>query len=172
MLRSLLRSTWFSFIVGGLLGLASGAGAMLIAFPFLFPPAVAADAPPQVIATATARPIALTFDRNAPGRDPAHWANGNGRIVQTEQGWVLRFEADFEAGPGPNFWIYFNTRGTGEEKDFLADAGRVKVTPVKSFKGAQNYALPANVDPTRFHTVTIWCETFGVYIGSATLRPA
>lgn len=166
------RSRLFSFIAGGLVGMAVGAGAMLIAFPFLFPPPISADAPVQSIASADARRLALTFDQDAPGRDPAHWANGNGQVVKTDQGWVLRFEGDFEASPGPNYWIYLNTRGTGEEKDFLADGGRIKITPIKSFKGAQNYLLPADLDPARFHTVTIWCETFGAYIGSAALRPA
>jgi hypothetical protein len=166
----MLRSRLVTFVLGAVLGAGGGAAAMLIAFPFLFPPPVAADAPPQPLAGAQAQRIALTFDQNAPGRDPAHWANGTGQIVRTGQGWVLRFEGDFEAGPGPNFWIYLNTRGTGEEKDFLADTGRVKITPIKSFKGAQNFVLPANIDPTRFHTVTIWCESFGVYIGSAALR--
>lgn len=46
------------------------------------------------------------------------------------------------------------------------------MAPLRAFRGAQNYALPAGTDLPRVHTVTIWCETFGVYIGSAAIRQA
>ena len=114
----------------------------------------------------------IAFDREAPGRDAVHWANGNGTIVAIDGGHALRLEADFETGPGPNYWIYLNTRAVGEEKDFVADAGRVRLAKLRAFKGAQNYVLPAGLEATGFHTVTIWCETFGAYIGSAVLERA
>jgi hypothetical protein len=163
----MLRSKFVVFVLGGVLGAGAGAAAMLIAFPFLFPPPVAADAPPQ--AAGAAQPARFMFDEKAPGRDPVHWANGSGALIRTAQGWVLRFEPDFEAGPGPNYWIYLNTRTVGEEKDFNADAGRVKIAPIRSFRGAQNFMLPEGLDPSKFHTVTVWCESFGAYIGSAAL---
>ena len=162
-------SRWVSFVTGGLLGLVAGAGGMLIAFPYLFPPALVNEAP---LAARSAARAAFAFDREAPGRDAVHWANGSGAVVDVEGGRVLRLEDDFEAGPGPNYWIYLNTRAVGEEKDFTADAGRVRLAKLKSFKGAQNYLLPSDIDTARFHTVTIWCETFGAYIGSAVLKPA
>lgn len=186
-MRSFKLHPW-SLAAGGTLGLALGAGAMLVAFPFLFPPTALDEPAPQVapashqaplpsVASAAAsapvpaqRERAFRFDENAPGRDPIHWANGNGRLLHTAEGWVLRLESNFEAGPGPNFWIYLNTRGVGDERDFRADGGRVKLTQLRSFRGAQNYRLPADFDPSRWHTVTIWCETFGVYIGSGALQ--
>jgi hypothetical protein len=82
---------------------------------------------------------------------------------------VLRFDDSFEAGPGPNYWVYLNTVPVGEEDAFNADSGRLKLAPLKSFTGGQNYPMPADVRVEDFHTVTVWCETFGVYIGSAVL---
>jgi hypothetical protein len=167
------------------LGIAIGAGAMLVAYPFLFPPAVGNDAPPLALSTtptveaaaqgqavapaAAAAARVFRFDGNAPGRDPIHWANGTGAFVNTAEGWVLRLNGDFRSGPGPNFWIYLNTTAVGEERDFRADRGRVKLAALRSFEGAQNYRLPAGLDPSHFHTLTIWCETFGVYIASGAL---
>jgi Electron transfer DM13 len=166
----MLKSKFIIFILGGLLGCVAGAGGMLIAFPFLFPPPVANDAAPVALTAAAATSIEFKLDENTPGRDPVHWANGSGQIIRTAQGAVLRLNGDFVAGPGPNFWIYLNTRAVGEEKDFNADAGRVKIAPLKSFKGAQNFVLPEGIDPAKFHTVTIWCESFGAYIGSGVLK--
>lgn len=167
------------------LGIAIGAGAMLVAYPFIFPPAAGNDAPPLALSTAPAVEAAtrgravdsaaaaaardFRFDEKAPGRDPIHWANGTGAFVNTAEGWVLRLNGDFRAGPGPNFWIYLNTTAVGQERDFRADRGRVKLAALRSFEGAQNYRLPPGLDPSQFHTLTIWCETFGVYIASGAL---
>lgn len=187
------------------LSFAAGAGSMLVAFPYLFPPPLAAEAAPVPLADAApvpladAAPVARTalaaavptvavratsvkpaapatvaapvfrFDENAPGRDPIHWANGTGSFVLTAEGWVLRLNDDFRAGPGPNFWLYLNTTAVGEETAFRADRGRVKLALLRSFGGAQNYKLPPGLNPSDFHTLTIWCETFGVYIASGAL---
>ena len=168
------RRLWLAGAVGAAAGTAVGAGGMLVAFPFLFPPPAANDAAPVAVATGgtTARGWQWQFDREAPGRDPIHWANGSGRILRADTGWVLRLEPDFEAGPGPNYWLYLNTRAVGEEPDFNADAGRLRLAALRSFKGAQNYPLPPDLDPSRFHTLTIWCESFSVYIGSGALKAA
>jgi len=161
-----LRSKLLVFFVGGLIGAAAGSLGMLFAFPFLFPPAPASDAAPA----ATAVTATFRFDEMAPGRDAVHWANGNGSLLRTDAGWVLRLEGDFKSGPGPNYWIYLNTRPVGEESDFTADAGRVRLAKLRSFEGAQNYLLPEGIDPAAFHTVTIWCESFSQYIGSGALQ--
>ncbi len=166
----MLKSKFAVFVLGGLLGAAGGAGGMLIAFPFLFQPPVANDAAPKPMDAASPAMNSFKFDESAPGRDPVHWANGTGAVIRTAQGAVLRLNGDFAAGPGPNFWVYLNTRTVGEEKDFKADAGRVKIAPLKSFKGAQNFVLPEGIDAAAFHTVTIWCESFGVYIGSGAFK--
>jgi hypothetical protein len=158
---------WIIFLAGGMLGIVAGAGGMLIAFPFLFPPPVVAEAAPA--GTTVSRLHTFRFDEDAPGRDFVHWANGTGAIYQADRMAVLRFDENFRAGPGPNYWIYLNTVPVGEESAFNADAGRKKVAPLKSFTGSQNYVLPANLDISTFQTVTIWCESFSVYIGSAPL---
>lgn len=163
---SSLRSHLVSLIAGSLLGTVAGAAGMLVAFPYLFPPAPASDAAPA----ATSAAATFRFDKQAPGRDAVHWANGSGSLIKTEAGWVLRLENDFRAGAGPNYWIYLNTRAVGEESAFAADAGRVRLAKLRAFEGAQNYLLPAGIEPTRFHTLTIWCETFSQYIGSGALQ--
>jgi hypothetical protein len=165
-----LRSHLLTFVLGGLLGTAAGAFGMLIAFPFLFPPAPAAEAAPTLAASVVAPSATFRFDENAPGRDSVHWANGNGSLLKTDAGWVLRLEGDFKAGPGPNYWIYLNTRAVAEEDAFTADGGRARLAKLRAFEGAQNYVLPADIDPSKFHTVTIWCESFSQYIGSGALQ--
>jgi hypothetical protein len=156
-----------AFLAGAVLGTIAGAGGMLIAFPFLFPPPIVAERAP--VDAGSSQLGAFHFDERAPGRDLVHWANGSGAVYRSGGAIVIRFGDDFKAGPGPNYWIYLNTVPVGDTASFKADAGRVRIAQLKSFTGGQNYILPADIDVGRFHTVTIWCESFAVYIGSAVL---
>lgn len=156
-----------AFLAGATLGGVAGAGGMLIAFPFLFPPPVVAERAP---AAATSSQVGtFQFDEQAPGRDLVHWANGSGSVYKADSATVIRFEDDFKAGPGPNYWVYLNTQPVVDTASFKADKGRVRIAQLKSFTGGQNYVLPPGIDLGRFHTVSIWCESFSVYIGSAVL---
>ena len=156
-----------AFLAGAVLGAIAGAGGMLIAFPFLFPPPVVAERAPD--AAAASQVGTFKFDEQAPGRDLVHWANGSGGVYRAGGSTVIRFGDDFQAGPGPNYWIYLNTVPVGDSASFKADKGRVRIAQLKSFTGGQNYVLPPGTELGRFHTVTIWCESFSVYIGSAVL---
>jgi hypothetical protein len=150
-----------------LLGTAAGAGGMLVAYPFLFPPAVVAEKAPRDPALAVAG--TFKFDETSPGRDAVHWANGTGTVFAAAGKTVVRLEADFQAGPGPNYWIYLNTAPVGDEAQFQADAGRVRIAPLKSFTGSQNYELPEGIALRDFASLTIWCETFSAFIATANL---
>lgn len=167
-----MKRAIIGFILGGLLGFGGGAGAMLVAFPFIFPP-------PQVNETVAAMAAAeaplgeSVFREDAPGQDPAHWGRGGVKFYRAEDGNILmELQADFEVGPGPNFWIYLNARaGVDDEGAFQADAGRVKVAKLKSFAGSQVYALDAD-QFAQAKAVTIWCESFNQYIASADIPAA
>ena len=157
------------FLVGGALGVGGGAGVMLIAFPFVFPPPEVNETVSAMSAeSANAVVGESVFREGVAGQDPAHWGKGGVKFYRAEDGGVLmELQADFEVGPGPNFWIYLNSEnGVDDEAAFQADAGRVKVAKLKSFSGSQVYAL----DAERFakaKAVTIWCESFNQYIASA-----
>jgi hypothetical protein len=166
--------TSFGVVAGLIAGAVIGAGGMLVAFPFLFPlPVVDEKAPTSVAGVVDVEALgSFRFDETAPGRDSVHWANGSGTILRAGAMTIVRLEDDFEAGPGPNYWIYLNTTPVGDETQFLADGGRVKIAPLKSFRRGQNYVLPEGLKLDGFITLTIWCESFSAYIASASLPAA
>lgn len=179
-MKTNLIKTFLFALSAGFAGFVAGAGAMLIAFPFLFPPPVADDPLPEPashveMVSAAGGPsnrIARgSFAEDSPGRDPVHWANGDVGVYRSGGRIVLRLESNFVAGPGPNFIVYLNTRPVGDEKDFFADPGRTQVAGLRAFRGAQNYTLPAGLDLSQFRSVTIWCERFSEFIASAELPP-
>ena len=155
--------------IGFLIGVVVGAGAMLIAFPYLFPPPVVNESVAQFDG-AFDRPALFTgsFREDAPGQDFAHWARGAISVHHMDENdaWI-ELKADFEASPGPNYWIYLNSRpDIDDEADFLADDRRVQIGKLKSFEGSQIYPVTMGQLNDK-QALTIWCETFSQYIGSA-----
>lgn len=52
------------------------------------------------------------------------------------------------------------------------DGKYVSLGKLKGNKGSQNYALPEDVDPARFSSVSIWCDRFDISFGAAELAHA
>ena len=153
-------------LLGTALGAVAGAGGMLIAYPFLFPPEPVNRTAPEGLSVL----VRTRLREDSPGQDGVHWGRGGLNVYpEGDRGVLLEFAGDFEVGPGPNFWVYLNrTPGIETEADFLADAGRVRLAKLQSFQGAQVYSAPAGVF-AQARAVTIWCESFGEYIASADL---
>lgn len=162
-----MRSLVF-FLIGGILGVAAGAGGMLIAFPFIFPPPAVNETVSAMAADSLL--LATRFREDSAGQDPGHWGRGGVKVYSGQDGEViLELQADFEVGAGPNFWLYFNTVADVEkENDFYKDSARIKLAKLKSFTGSQVYSVKA-ADYEQARSLTIWCESFGQYIASANL---
>jgi hypothetical protein len=152
------------FIVGGLLGAVAGFAAGIFIYPFVFlADVVAAD---KVENVATRKVVAKGTFIHANPSDPIH----HGRGGLTVYDGLVHLESDFEVGPGPKFHVYLVPEknvvpDTPVAKTMYVDLGRLK-----AFKGSQNYPVPAGVDVTRYGSVVIWCEHFGVLISPAELK--
>lgn len=154
-----------TFLFGGILGFAGGAGAMLVVFPFLFPPPMVNDALDQSDGLLVEE---ASFREGLSGQDPFHWGRGDLKIYQQpEGGFQIEFQTNFEVGAGPNFWIYLNSdEFIDNERQFQADKERVRLTKLKSFQGSQVYAATAE-QMKNVKAITIWCESFHQFITSA-----
>jgi hypothetical protein len=83
---------------------------------------------------------------------------------------LLHLESDFEVGPGPKFHVYLVPESGVTPSTRVAQTRYVDLGRLKAFKGSQNYPIPSGIDPTRYQSVVIWCEQFGVLISPATLK--
>ena len=97
-----------------------------------------------------------------------HGTRGKVRIVEGDDGGrVVRLEG-LDTSNGPDLFVYLSTTGAkGEESTF--DDDFVSLGRLKGNKGDQNYAVPANVDLSRFTSVVIWCDRFNSAFGAADL---
>jgi hypothetical protein len=152
------------FVVGGLLGAVAGFAAGIFIYPYVFlADIVAAD---KVENVAAKKVVAKGTFIHANPADPIH----HGRGGLTVYDGLVHLESDFEVGPGPKFHVYLVPEknvvpDTPVAKTMYVDLGRLK-----AFKGSQNYPVPPGVDVTRYGSVVIWCEHFGVLISPAELK--
>jgi hypothetical protein len=152
------------FVVGGLLGAVAGFAAGIFIYPYVFlADIVAAD---KVENVAAKKVVAKGTFIHANPADPIH----HGRGGLTVYDGLVHLESDFEVGPGPKFHVYLVPEknvvpDTPVAKTMYVDLGRLK-----AFKGSQNYPVPPGVDVTRYGSVVIWCEHFGVLISPADLK--
>ena len=81
---------------------------------------------------------------------------------------MLRFTG-FETSNGPDVQVYLVATADANDNDTVTKAGFVHIGPLKGNLGDQNYDLPADLDLTKYRSVTIWCRRFGVNFATAPL---
>jgi hypothetical protein len=153
------------FLLGGILGTGFGVALGFFLFPYVFPP------PPAVEQITEADRAALhatgTFIHANPS-DPIHYGKGKVSVYQR----AVFLEPDFEVGPGPAYHVYLVPKDKVRTEADVKDAMFVDLGRLRSFKGSQRYAIPDGVDLTKYPSVVIWCERFGVLISPADLAAA
>lgn len=139
----------------GVLGFVAG----VYALPILIAPAA-----PLLAEIAQVSESALykgEFRRDLADSDVLHWGEGSVSVSEraiTHMGTLA---------PGPDYKLYLSPTFVETEDDFKrVKPEMVLVGDVKTF---DNFLVdvPAGIEPSRYNTVIIWCETFGQFITSA-----
>lgn len=102
-----------------------------------------------------------TFRRDLKDSDTLHWGEGTVSIGPKMVSLMGRL------APGPDYKLYLSPEFVETETDFnRLKATMVHVGDVKTF---ENFVLPlpSTIDPSKFNTVIVWCETFGQFITAA-----
>ena len=145
-----------AFVIGGAGGLMLG----VFLYPYWFPPAEVNEV---VVGKSTDDVLANAMFIHANPSDPIHYGSGNATIYPD----LVHLEADFEVGPGPKYHLYLVpaddvTPETPVDETMFVDLGRLK-----SFRGSQNYPIPAGIDIADYGSLVVWCEQFDVLISPA-----
>jgi hypothetical protein len=145
-----------------LLALAVGFALGIYLLPILIAPQAPAEAAVQ--AQAAEAVFTGTFRRDLKDSDALHWGEGTVSVGRTSI--ALRGRL----APGPDYKLYLSPQFVETEADFARlKSTMVRVGDVKTF---ENFLvpLPAGVDPARYDTVIVWCETFREFITAAKYR--
>lgn len=122
-----------------------------------------AAGPPSATATGPVRLTSGSFHgvhHETSGTASVFALPGGGRVLRLTQ---------FATSNGPDVRVYLVAAPDAADNATVTTAGFVEVGALKGNQGDQNYDIPAAVDLTKYHTVTIWCRRFGVNFGSAPL---
>jgi len=101
------------------------------------------------------------FRKDLQDSDFLHW--GEGTVAISPETITLTGEL----APGPDYKLYLSPQFVETESDFnRLKADMVQVGDIRTF---QNFivSVPADIAPSDFNTVIVWCEAFGQFISSA-----
>ena len=144
-----------------------GAGAIGFALGiYALPILIAPPAPSAQQLAAQSGPAAYTgrFRRDLKDSDLLHWGEGTVSIRRTS------ISLNGSLAPGPDYKLYLSPEFVETKADFQRLKERmVRVGDVRTF---ENFIVPVpeSVDPARYNTVIVWCETFSKFITAASYR--
>ncbi len=146
-------------LISHLVFAAIGFGLGIYALPILTAP----DAPSKTemeIATAQAT-FNGEFKRDLAGSDFLHWGEGTISIGENF------ISLNGKVAAGPDYKLYLSPKFVETEAEFnQAKTTMIRVGDVKTF---ENFVIPvaADINPSQYNTVIIWCEAFGEFITAA-----
>jgi hypothetical protein len=98
----------------------------------------------------------------------AHHAAGAAKLIRARNGsTLLRFE-NFEVENGPDLRVYLSQASADADEGRLVEQF-IDLGGLKGNIGNQNYALPGDVDPSRYRSAVVWCRRFSVGFAVAPL---
>ncbi|WP_221739742.1 DM13 domain-containing protein [Arachnia propionica] len=103
-----------------------------------------------------------------------HSTSGKASIYRLPDGTHQLALENLETTTGPDVRVWLSAGPVVEGRDGWFTAGQhphLELAPLKGNRGNQVYALPADVDPSAWPTVDLWCVAFGVSFGAAALTP-
>ncbi|MFJ5730904.1 DM13 domain-containing protein [Streptomyces paradoxus] len=137
------------------------------------PGAVAPASPPA--GTSSASPSPAPQPRTLAGGaliSHEHTTSGSVKLVRLPDGsHVVRVE-DLDTSNGPDLRVWLTDAPVKEGRagwHVFDDGAYVSLGKLKGNKGSQNYTVPADVDLSRYTSVSIWCDRFDVSFGAAEL---
>ncbi len=133
--------------------------------------AMGAEAAPTAMAdpVAPAVPAVLTAGMFISGSAPGHHVDGKATIYRLEDGKPLLRLEDFSATNGPDLFVVLSS-SANPDQDGVKTGAYLQLEALKGNIGNQNYELPADIDPSQYKSIVIWCRTFNVVFGYAPLQ--
>jgi len=99
-----------------------------------------------------------------------HPTTGTAAIYRLADGSrILRF-TNFRTSNGPDVHVYLVAAADARDTETVKRVAFIDLGTIKGNIGDQNYALGADLDLSKYRTVSIWCKRFAINFGAAPLR--
>ncbi len=97
--------------------------------------------------------------------DQDHPTAGTAQIIEENSQRFIVFDQAFTTARGPAVEVILYKGDSVPVA--IAEGDYITVAMLKSFDGAQRYALPADIDISQYGSIGIWCREFNVTFGYA-----
>lgn len=96
------------------------------------------------------------------GFDRIHYGSGDASVIKTSEGYIIRFEDNFNVANGPDLYV-----GLGRDGEYIKEA---QIEKLKGNIGSQNYLVPKHINLEDYNEIWIWCRAFSVGFAKAVLK--
>ena len=94
---------------------------------------------------------------------------GEWEIISRDNARFIVFNEDFKTKKGPDLKVYLSKMSIADIEDRDVEPSSIKISALKSNKGHQEYALPADIDLDEYSSMLIHCEAYTHLWGGAAL---
>ena len=101
--------------------------------------------------------------------DGVHRGRGTATIYRGGTGQYTLRLTDFEVTNGPDLKVWLVAESDIKSSDDVKASQWLSLGQLKGNIGNQNYAIPAATEVSKYQSVVIWCEQFGVLFSPAKL---
>ncbi len=97
-------------------------------------------------------------------------AAGGAAVVKTAEGaYQVQLSEDFKSASGPDLYVVLIKADAPKKGRDVRKAGYVRLARLEKNRGAQSYAIPAEIDVADYSAIGIWCEEYSVLFSAASL---
>ena len=97
------------------------------------------------------------------GFDRIHYGSGDVSLIETDEGYLLWFDENFNVANGPDLVV-----GLGRDGEYKKET---QIDKLKGNIGSQYYFVPKEINIEEYNEVWIWCRAFSVGFAKAKLNP-
>ena len=157
-----MKRTILIVVIAFLVGFVAGNAFWYLASPFWIDRVVAEN----IAASETANIVAQGTFVDADG---VHRGRGTATIYRGGTGQYTLRLTDFEVTNGPDLKVWLVAESDIKSSDDVKASQWLSLGQLKGNIGNQNYAIPAATEVSKYQSVVIWCEQFGVLFSPAKL---
>jgi hypothetical protein len=157
-----MKKTVLIVVITFLVGFVAGNAFWYLASPLWIDRVVAEN----IAASETANIVAQGTFVDADG---VHRGRGTATIYRGGTGQYTLRLTDFEVTNGPDLKVWLVAESDIKSSDDVKASQWLSLGQLKGNIGNQNYAIPAATEVSKYQSVVIWCEQFGVLFSPAKL---
>jgi hypothetical protein len=100
----------------------------------------------------------------------AHKGTGCAALIEKSDGQIILQLMDFNTAEAGDLHVLLISAPDAPENETVKDSEQLYIAPLRSSEGSQQYVVPMGPNLTKFNSVVIWNNKYGVNFTTAPLK--